>query len=76
MRGPGGNGSFLQPLQEAWALWQRWQPGLEQDRLEADAQGQRLWAETAGGWLIARAASWAEKERKLGQAAPPRRPSR
>jgi protein-L-isoaspartate(D-aspartate) O-methyltransferase len=65
-----------QQLQEAWELWRRWQPGLEQYRLEADERGQRLWAETAGGWLIARATSWAEKERKLGQAAPPRRPSR
>jgi protein-L-isoaspartate(D-aspartate) O-methyltransferase len=65
-----------QQLQEAWELWRRWQPGLEQYRLEADERGQRLWAETAGGWLIARAASWAEEERKPGQAAPPRHASR
>ncbi|RAQ93853.1 hypothetical protein A4R35_23600 [Thermogemmatispora tikiterensis] len=31
-----------QQLQEAWELWRRWQPGLEQDRLEAGEQGQRL----------------------------------
>jgi protein-L-isoaspartate(D-aspartate) O-methyltransferase len=61
-----------QRLQEAWALWRRWQPGLEQYRLEADARGQRLWAETAGGWLIARATSWAEEEKKAGQATPVR----
>ncbi|RAQ95819.1 protein-L-isoaspartate O-methyltransferase family protein [Thermogemmatispora tikiterensis] len=59
-----------QRLQEAWELWRRWQPGLEQYRLEADEQGQRLWAETAGGWLIARATSWAEEEPGHWQAMP------
>ncbi|RAQ93903.1 hypothetical protein [Thermogemmatispora tikiterensis] len=52
-----------QPLSEPGTspcTW--WQPRLEQDRLEADEQGQRLWAETAGGWLIARATPWAEEE--------------
>nr|BBH92200.1 hypothetical protein KTA_03990 [Thermogemmatispora argillosa] len=56
---PGGR---CQRLQEAWELWRRWQPRLEWDRFEADEQGQRLWAETAGGWLIAQAASWEETE--------------
>ncbi|WP_376794442.1 hypothetical protein [Thermogemmatispora sp.] len=54
-----------QQLLEAWSLWRHWRPGLEQYRLEADEQGQRLWAETEGGRLIARAATWEEEEALL-----------